>query len=231
VEAVDSTIADYVDKLASTGSRATATHISTDIDLVAVSEEQFAASLANRLKAGPEDRSVYASYITERLLGEMEARCPDIIFQFSCGAEPLPFETSSRLSQETIGQIGEIIARHPKLRFMCFLGSSHANQAMCTLARELPNLTLAGFWWHNFFPSVIRRIIDERLDMLPLNRQIGFFSDAYCIEWAYAKSRIVSAALAEVLAAHVFRGRFSKDEALDVAKTLLYETPKQQYLL
>ncbi len=59
-----------------------------------------------------------------------------------------------------------MIARHPGIRFQCFLSSAHANQALCTLARELPNFSLAGYWWHNFFPSFIERVMSERLDML-----------------------------------------------------------------
>jgi hypothetical protein len=105
----------------------------------------------------------------EAFLSALEEHGDEIVFQFSLGAEPLPFETVSRLSQATIAQLAEMIARHPKLRFQCFLSSRHANQSLCTLARELPNLSLAGYWWHNFFPDVIRQVIAERLDMLPLN--------------------------------------------------------------
>ena len=110
---------------------------------------------------------------------------------FSVGAEALPFETGSRLSQATIGQIGEFVARHTGLQFECLLASRHADQAFCGLARELPNLTMVGYWWHNFYPEAIRQVMAERLDMLPVNRQIGFFSDAYTIEWVYGKARMV----------------------------------------
>ncbi len=123
-----------------------------------------------------------------------------IVYQFSLGAEPLPFETGSRLGQRTIGQLAEMIARHPELRFQCFVSSRHANQSLCTLARELPNFSLAGYWWHNFFPDIIRQVIAERLDMLPVNKQVGFFSDAYCVEWAYGKAVLVRKQLARVLA-------------------------------
>ena len=60
------------------------------------------------------------------------------------------------------------VCQHSRLRFQCFLASRHANQSLCTLARELPNLSLAGYWWHIFFPEIIRQVIGERLDMLPL---------------------------------------------------------------
>jgi len=108
----------------------------------------------------------------------------------------------------------------------CFLASRHANQSLCTLCRELPNLSLAGYWWHNFFPGAIRQVLDERLDMLPLNKQIGFFSDAYCVEWAYAKAAVVRTIFADVLADRVQRGQYSKEDAVDVARRVLFDSPR-----
>jgi glucuronate isomerase len=203
-----------------------ATHISTDIDFRPVSDDEMTEAIARRDSAGPTERDIYASYINEVFLSCMEEKANDLVFQFSFGAEPLPFETSSRLSQRTIAQVAEMIGRHPKLHFQCFLSSHHANQSMCTLCRELPNLSMAGYWWHNFFPSTIRQIIDERLDMLPTNKQIGFFSDAYCVEWAYAKSILVKQELAKVLSERVTRGQYTVDTAVGIASELLYETPQ-----
>src|SRR4030095_12255791 len=137
---------------------------------------------------------------------------------FSLGAEPLPFETGAWLHQRTIAQLAEMIGRHPRLRFQCFLASCHANQSLCTLARELPNFSLAGYWWHNFFPDVIRQVMAERLDMLPANKQIVFSSAAYCVEWTYVKAVIVRKQLARVLADKVEQGQYSRDEALAVAR-------------
>ena len=97
---------------------------------------------------------------------------------------------------------------------------------MCTLCRELPNLSLAGYWWHNFFPGTIRQVMDERLDMLPTNKQVGFFSDAYCVEWTYAKSVIVRRALADVLARKVEQGQYDLDLAADIARQILFDTPQ-----
>src|SRR5206468_6720686 len=176
-----------------------AAHISTDIDYRPITENEMEAALSRRAQAGPGERDTYSSYITELFLTELEKHGDHIVFQFSFAAEPLPFETGSRIRQETIRQLAEIIGRHPKLKFQCFLASRHANQSLCTIARELPNFSLAGYWWHNFFPDIIRQIIAERLDMLPANKQVGFFSDAYCLEWAYAKLILVRRQLARVL--------------------------------
>jgi len=62
--------------------------------------------------------------------------------------------------------------------------------------------------------------------MLPVNKQIGFFSDAYCVEWIYGKMVVVRQCLAEVLAAKIQRGQFTLEEAVAVARSILYETPQ-----
>ena len=94
-------------------------------------------------------------------------------------------------------------------------------RASCPISR------LAGYWWHNFFPDIIRQIIGERLDMLPTNKQIGFFSDAYCVEWTYAKALLVRKQLARVLAERIDQGQYSLREALKIAEAILYESPQQ----
>ncbi len=224
---VRAAVAHYVNAIPYDQILSTATHISTDIDFRLVTEAEMQAALARRPQAGPAERDVYASYINEAFLTELEKRADRIVFQFSFGAEPLPFETGSRLRQETLRQLAEMIGRHPRLRFMCFLSSRHANQTLCTFARELPNLSLAGYWWHNFFPDVMRQIMSERLDMLPTNKQVGFFSDAYCLEWTYAKVFLVRRQLAQVLAERIDRGQYSLAEALKIAEAILYDSPRQ----
>jgi len=204
----------------------TATHISTDIDFRVVSDDDMADALKRRDRAGAVERDIYASYINEAFLTALEEHGHEIVFQFSFGAEPLPFETASRLSQRTIAQVAEMVGRHPKLPFQCFLASRHANQSLCTMARELPNFSLAGYWWHNFFPDVISQVIRERIEMVPANKQVGFFSDAYCVEWTYAKSILVRKLMARVLAANVDRGQFSTTEALEIARAILFESPQ-----
>jgi hypothetical protein len=205
---------------------ATTNHVSTDIDFRVVAESEMAQTIARRDAAGPVERDIYASYINETFLTTLERERPGTVYQFSLGAEPLPFETASRLSQRTIGQLAEIIARHPGVHFQCFLSSRHANQSICTLARELPNLSVAGFWWHNFMAETIHDVLAERLDMLPSNKQVGFFSDAYCVEWTYAKAVMVRRQMARVLAELISQGRCTPDEALGLARELVYETPR-----
>jgi hypothetical protein len=204
-----------------------ATHVSTDLSLVPVSDDEMAVALEEREHAGPRHQDVYASYLNDLLLDGL-ARLPRrVAFQFSFGAEPLPHETASLMPQSSIAGLARTIARHPDVTFVCLVASRHANQSLATLARELPNLTLAGYWWHNFFPGVIRQVVDERLDMLPGNRQIGFFSDAYSIEWTYAKAVMVREVFARALASRVDSGQLTRDDAQAVARQVLTDTARE----
>ncbi|MCX6991921.1 MAG: hypothetical protein NT011_02135 [Kiritimatiellaeota bacterium] len=221
---VHAAVKHYVDHIPYGKVISKATGFSSEIDYRLVSDNEMRAALARRGKAGIQERDIYASYINEALLTALEPHGKEIVYQFSLGAEPLPFETGSRLPQRTLAQLGEIIGRHPGLRFQAFSACTHANQALCTLARELPNFSLAGYWWHSFFPAAIRQIMTERLDMLPTNKQVGFFSDAYCLEWAYAKAVLVRKQLAEVLALKIEQGQYSRDEALAIARATVFET-------
>lgn len=233
VDDVHEAMAWYVDQIPLLPVLCTATHFSTDINYRLVNDDEMQRALARRNTAGQEERDIYASYINEVFLQAFAAKCgpqpngrPALVFQFSTAAEPLPFETASRLSQTTIRQLAEMISRHPAVHFQCHLASAHANQSLCTMVRELPNFSLAACWWHSFFPSIMRRVLAERLDMIPLNKQISFFSDAYCVEWTYAKSVITKRILVEVLADKVELGQYDLDLAVDVARETIYESPQ-----
>ena len=215
-----------VKELAASHVLSMATHISTDIAFRRVTDGQMEAALARRGQAGPEERDVYASYIHELFLEQLAPLADQIVFQFSFAAEPMPFETASLIPQRAIADLADIVARHPRVKFLCFLSSRHANQSLCTLCRELPNLSLAGYWWHNFFPDTMRQVLAERLDMLPLNKQVGFFTDAYCLEWTYGKAFVIRKVMARVLADRIESGQYSRRDALDIAREILFETPQ-----
>lgn len=204
----------------------TAQHFSTDIDYRLVSDAEMAEALARRDTAGAAERDIYANYVIEHYLQRLERRGEPFLFQFSLAADPLPFETASRINQRTLGQLADLIALHPRLNFQCHVSSVHANQTLCTFCRELPNFSLAGYWWHNFFPQFIRQVIATRLEMLPVNKQVGFLSDAYCADWAYAKAVIVRKQLARVLAEKIGQGQYTMDTAVQIAHAIFFEAPR-----
>lgn len=222
-------ISHYCEKIPIDKIVSTAQHFSTDIDYLEVDDNLMIKAIANRGNAGCQERNIYASYILKKFLHEFEKKCKGLVFQFSFGAEPLKYETGSKLRTNSVFDLSDIINKYPEIDFQVMLSSAHQNQSICTLIRENQNLSIAGYWWHNFFPVYIKRLIEERLDLLPLNKQIGFFSDAYCVEWMYAKSKIVKHLIAEVLHDKVKKEQYSFSEAIDIAGEILVNTPSRMF--
>lgn len=227
LEDVHTAMDHFMGQLAAAPVLSIAMHVSADVVFREVSDQEMAAALARRNTAGPTERDIYASYTYEAFLTALEAYADRIVFEFSFGAEPLPHETASIVPQRAIMHLADTAARHPKVRFLCMISSRHGNQSMCTLCRELPNFALMGYWWHNFFPGAMRQVMEERLDMLPANKQIGFFSDAYSIEWTYAKAAIVRNQLAQVFEHKICQGQYTVDEALAIARAILFDAPQR----
>ena len=117
LEDVHDAIAHYVANIPYGQIVSTATHLSTDIDYRDVTDAEMASAIGRRDRAGPAERDCYASYVNEAFLTALETHADEIVFQFSFGAEPLPFETASRLSQRTIGQVATLIGRHSQAAF------------------------------------------------------------------------------------------------------------------
>lgn len=228
---VDAAMAHYCRLLPLDKVLSTASHLSTDISYRRVSRDEMARALNNRENADVYERDVYANYIHETFLEHISKMENPPILQYSLGAEPLPFETGSKLRTETIFELANLFSRYPSLHFNLFNANSHQQQALNTIARELPNVSLSAYWWHNFFPTYIRESINSRLDMVPANKTVGFFSDAYCMDWAYAKSIIIKKQLASVMADKINQGQYTMESALAIAKTILFETPQTLLLM
>lgn len=156
LEDIETALQHYFDKTPFDKIITIASHLSTDIHYRHVSPEEMSQALAKRETAGPTERDIYANYIFNRYLEIYETSHSDMILQFSTDAEPLPFETGSKMPSETIFELAHVFAEHPSISFNLHVSNAATNQALCTLARELPNFSLNGYWWHNFFPSFIK---------------------------------------------------------------------------
>lgn len=199
---------------------------STDIAYRTVSDDEMQQALDNRASAGVWERDTYASYLLELFLTEVERHNKGGVVQIALGAEPLPFESGSKLRGDTLFDLAAVVSRHKDINFQVFLANAPQNQALCTLVRELPNLYTIGFWWHNFYPTLMTQVLEERLDMIPINKQIGFFTDAYCLDWAYGKSMLIRSVMADVMTARVQNGRYTHAQALDFCRALLYDNAR-----
>jgi glucuronate isomerase len=91
-----------------------------------------------------------------------------------------------------------------------------------------PNVLPLGHWWYSNIPAFIAADLRARLQGVPKVKVVGYYSDAYKLEFVLPKFNMFRRLLAETLADDAIRGRgWSTDRALDLARHVLLENPRR----
>lgn len=117
----------------------------------------------------------------------------------------------------------------PNVSFDLLLSSVAHSQELIAVAKNYPNVSLAGHWWYAFSPPYIRSMLIERLLALPAVKLHAFFSDAYNVEWSTGKLALLRRELAWVLAELIVSGYLTESQAPEIARLLLFENPTRFY--
>ena len=133
------------------------------------------------------------------------------------------------IDHNTVPELCKALHEYTKVRVFIYAPAYALSQEVCTAARMIPNIYPMGFQWHGFFFPYIERMIEDRLATLPMNKPIGFMSDAYYTEWLYGKLCVVRFALAKVLSQKVEEGLYTEECAIRIARRWLYDNPKESY--
>jgi len=196
-------------------------------------KETEITDILQRIKAkrpvGQEDLSTFACFgLRSFLTGMRRGRLRRI--QLIVGAEVLPPHRSlTQWAPEFPGTLGRLAGEFADFHFNCSSACDVNIQDLAILAKHVPNISVAGYWWHVLYPYYIRKSIETRLDMVPANKIIAFFSDAYHAEWIYPKLRLVKRIFGEVLYDRVQQGLYTPDLALSLVRQVFYDNPRRIY--
>ena len=150
--------------------------------------------------------------------------------QMIVGAEVLlPHRAIPEWDGRFTAAAGRLACRFEDFRFNLSAASDLYTQDLGVLAKHIPNISLAGYWWHTLYPFYIRKSLETRLDMVPANKIIAFFSDAYHCEWCWPKLRLVKQILGEILVERVHRGWYDLETALTMIPVIFHDAPKAIY--
>ena len=144
--------------------------------------------------------------------------------QYVSGQIAHPF---AKASQAFTGTFGYLLAEYPDTHFNMLGSYAPDEQALCSLSAAYNNMSLGGFWYQNFYATNMEQSWNMRLDMMPLDRICGFFSDGYCAEWIYGRALMTRKVMANALADRIERGFCDEEYAMHIAQTTLYDTPKR----
>jgi glucuronate isomerase len=112
----------------------------------------------------------------------------------------------------------------PDVTFCISVLSSGQNQELASYSWIFPNVVASGHWWYSNIPCHIERDLRARLQAVPKTKQIGYYSDAYKLEFVLPKYNMYRRILANVLADDFVRpGLYTVERALECARLLLRE--------
>ena len=93
-----------------------------------------------------------------------------------------------------------------------------------------PNVLPMGHWWYSNIPAYIEGDLLARVQALPKNKILGYYSDAYKLEFIAPKFNMYRRSLARVLAGELMGDRgWTMDQALQFAKLVLLENPRRVF--
>ncbi|MFC1454315.1 amidohydrolase family protein, partial [Verrucomicrobiota bacterium] len=125
-----------------------------------------------------------------------------------------------------------LLLRHQKTKFDLYHAGIPWVREMGVIGKDFPNAYLNLCWCHIISPRMTVSLLDEWMDLVPLNKITGFGGD-YCrpVEKVYGHLMMAKQNIARVLAGRVSDGLMSEKEALRVAQQFLFENPKELYQL
>ena len=118
----------------------------------------------------------------------------------------------------------------PEVTFPISVLTSGQNQELAAYSWIFPNVIANGHWWYSNVPPYIRKDLSERLAAVPKTKLIGYYSDAYKLEFVLPKYAMYRRVLANVLADDFVRpGVLTETEAVSLGARLLRDNVKEVF--
>ena len=125
-----------------------------------------------------------------------------------------------------------IAMRYPNVSFDLFhLGMPFVREGVM-IGKMFPNVSLNFCWTTVVSPELTVRMLDECVDLVPMNNIIVFGGDYNLpVEKNYGHLKMTKEVVARVLAKRIKMQEMSRDEALSIARMWFYDNPKGIYRL
>ncbi len=199
----------------------------------AVSDAALDAALA--AKAPTDDQLTATSQAVFWMLAQncREFKLP---FDLMIGVNRRVYETGVYQGQDLFDQRTSLLQYRAlfnaflDVKFPVSVLCGNSNQELVSHAWIFPNVITSGHWWYSNIPGQIRADLTGRLQAVPKTKQIGYYSDAYKLEFVLPKFNMYRRVLATVLADEFVRpGQFTEAEAVALGKRLLRDNTREVF--
>jgi glucuronate isomerase len=128
----------------------------------------------------------------------------------------------------SLSQYAKLFNAFPEVTFCVSVLSSGLNQELVSYSWIFPNVVTSGHWWYSNIPVYIEKDARARLEAVPKTKQIGYFSDAYKLEFVLPKYNMYRRILAQVLADDFIRTQtYTEAQAMEMARLLLRDNARR----
>jgi glucuronate isomerase len=196
---------------------------------------QFARSIAGTSSAADATPQAAVAAGTFWMLAE-HCREFDLPFDLMIGVNRKVYESGVYQGQDlfdrrtSLIQYRDLFNTFPEVTFPISVLTSGQNQELVAYSWIFPNVIPNGHWWYSNIPAFIRRDLGERLQAVPKTKQIGYYSDAYKLEFVLPKYNMYRRVLAETLADDFVRPkRLSETEAVALGKRILRDNVREVF--
>jgi len=212
------------------GARACAISLPPHFTPVAIADAQAETALARLLKEGEQSQCDDRATLGYWIFWELARHCAEfhLPFDLMIGVNRAVYPGGVYQGQDlydsrvSLIQYRELLNAFPQVTFPISVLASVTNQELVSYAWIFPNVVTNGHWWYSNTPSFITRDLQARLEAIPRNKQIGYYSDMYKLEFALPKFKMFKRCLARVLAQHfVSDNGWSEQRAVDLGRQIL----------
>jgi glucuronate isomerase len=219
------------------GARACAISLPPSFAPSAVRDEELSRAIAGvRADAGD---VACAGAVSRGVFWRLAEHCRefDLPFDLMIGVNRRVYRSGVHQGQDlfdqrtSLIQYAELFNSFPSVTFPISVLTSVQNQELVSYSWIFPNLVASGHWWYSNIPAYIEHDLRARLQAVPKTKQIGYYSDAYKLEFVLPKFNMYRRILAQALADDFVRpGRYSEKEALETARLLLRGNAERIFL-
>ena len=212
------------------GARACAISLPPSFEPTRVSDGRATTALQEVLRKGPTADDSHQAALSRRVFWTLAELCDEfgLPFDLMIGVNRGVYGSGVFQGQDlydsrvSLIQYRELFNAFPQVKFPISVLASVTNQELVSYAWIFPNVITNGHWWYSNTPSFIARDAAARLEAVPKTKQIGYYSDAYKLEFVWPKFDMYRQVLSGILADH-FVGQcgWSEEQAVELGRQVL----------
>ncbi len=223
-------ITNRFDHFQSKGVKACAISLPPSFAPVKISDSSASEALEDILKNGVSASTASRESLSRWIFWTLADHCNEykLPFDLMIGVNRQVYPTGVYQGQDlydsrvSLIQYAPLLNAFPKVTFPISVLASVTNQELVDYAWIFPNVVTNGHWWYSNTPSIIAHDLRARLEAIPRTKQIGYYSDAYKIEFIMPKFNMYRSILGRVLADEFVANRgWTEDACVELGTEVL----------